>query len=63
MLEKYWERGYRDYFSFGYNKELVKGSDGKWSLKDPDDIVSQAARRLASSIAKTPSENGIDGGK
>lgn len=46
LLEKYWQQGYGDYFSFGYNKKLVKDADGKWSLQDPDNLFSNAQKRL-----------------
>lgn len=45
-LEKYWKQGYGDYFSFGYSKELVKGPDGKWFLRDPDNPLIAAQKRL-----------------
>lgn len=51
-LEEYWARGYGDYFSFGYNKELVKGEDGKWSLETPNDLRTQMENRLIDMIRK-----------
>lgn len=53
-LEKYWKQGYGDYFSFGYNKKLVKEADGKWSLQDPDDLFTGAQKALKGLV---PSEN------
>lgn len=51
-LEKYWARGYGDYFSFGLNKELVKDDDGKWSLKEPDDVFGAVQRRILALAGK-----------
>lgn len=56
-LEKYWKQGYGDYFSFGYNKELVKGPDGKWFLRDPENPFSAAQKRLKDLVPDTPSDN------
>ncbi|PXF49335.1 hypothetical protein BWQ96_00909 [Gracilariopsis chorda] len=46
MLEKYWKQGYGDYFSYGFNKQLVRDQHGKWSLVDPDDVPSRVQRRI-----------------
>ncbi|CAN8072849.1 unnamed protein product [Agarophyton chilense] len=53
VLEKYWRQGYGDYFSFGFNKELVKDEDGKWSLVDPKGFSTEVKRRLEALIKST----------
>lgn len=52
MLEDYWARGYGDYFSYGYNKNLVHGEDGKWSLEEPNDLRSQVERKIIEAIRR-----------
>lgn len=49
LRNKYWKEGYGSYFSFGFNKELKQGSDGTWSLEQPDDFVSKFAQRFKKS--------------
>jgi len=43
-LQDKWYQGYKDYFSFGYSKELVKTEGGKWELRDPENAVQKASR-------------------
>lgn len=45
-LENYWKQGYGDYFSFGYNRDLVKGEDGKWRLEKPKDLFTSIQERM-----------------
>lgn len=52
LLEKYWKQGYGDYFSFGFNKDLIKGEDGKWRLQDPDDPFTAAAKQIQDMVNK-----------
>lgn len=51
-LEEYWARGYGGYFSYGYNKDLVHGEDGKWSLQEPNDLRSQVERKIIEAIRR-----------
>lgn len=59
LLEKYWAEGYGTYFSYGFNKELIKDDDGKWKLQQPNDMRSQIERRIAEAIVgkKAPAES------
>lgn len=56
LRDKYWQQGYGDYFSFGYNKKLVQDKDGKWSLQDPDDWFYVFVKRLLNSRSEAPSQ-------
>lgn len=45
-LEKYWEDGYKSYFSFGYDKELKRNEDGTYSLERAESITEKTLRSL-----------------
>lgn len=50
ILEEYWARGYKPFFSYGYNKDLVKDDDGKWRLQEPNDLRSRIERKIIETI-------------
>jgi chromosome condensin MukBEF MukE localization factor len=56
-LETYWQNGYKSYFSFGYDRELIRADDGTYYLKRPESMI---AKTLASFGIKLPSHGGLD---
>lgn len=53
LQEKYWQEGYGSYFSFGFNKKLIRGDDGKWTLEEPDDFVASLVKRFRKTDSKS----------
>lgn len=45
-LETYWDKGFKSYFSFGYDKDLVKKEDGTYTLKRPESLIGKTLRGL-----------------